>query len=342
MYEMLRGTKRVLFYSPAKNLALFDTQRFYRNDIDLLESLGYEVIRSNKIADAFMMWRYDIAFIYFWTWGAFVGLIARGLGRKVIFTGGADDLEPELNTSKKKMRIRRLFFRICYFASSKCLVVSKKDLSNMQIILGSKTTKLKYSPHQLNYEKYFLPAMRKSGDIVTIAWMETIGNVKRKGLDKLLYFLKNYIQFVPDCCIYIVGTKGAGSDYLLRLVNELELVHHVKFMGNITENEKINLLNSNMFYWQVSEYEGFGLAALEALAARCVVIHSNRGGLADAIGKFGLQVALDTSPQKTAEKVYEIYNSPEKRKKMLDNVENHLQAFSFEKRAEDILNAISD
>jgi glycosyltransferase involved in cell wall biosynthesis len=339
---MIKESKNILFYSPVKNLNLFGTQRFYRNDIDLLQSLGYEVILSNRVTDAFLIRRYDIAFIYFWTWGAFVGLIARSLGKKVIFTGGADDLEPELNTSKKKMKIRRIFFRICYFVSSQCLIVSKKDLSNMKIVLGSKITKLKYSPHQLKFEKYFLPEMKKSGDIITIAWMETIGNVKRKGLDRLLYFLKNYIQFAPNCCAYIVGTKGAGSDYLLRLVNELELAHHVKFMGNITENEKIALLNSNMFYWQVSEYEGFGLAALEALAARCIVIHSNRGGLADAIGNYGLQVTLDTPSDEIAKMVYEIYNSPEKREKLLENVGKHLQGFSFEKRAEDVLNAISD
>ena len=43
--------KKILFYSSVKNIKLFDIQRFYSVDVKLLENLGYDVIKTNKIDD---------------------------------------------------------------------------------------------------------------------------------------------------------------------------------------------------------------------------------------------------------------------------------------------------
>ena len=67
--------KRVLFYSSVKNKHSFKAVQFYSIDITLLEELGYKVVLSNKIYDAWLFW-----------W------IGEDFGISY-FTGGLDDLD---------------------------------------------------------------------------------------------------------------------------------------------------------------------------------------------------------------------------------------------------------
>ncbi len=335
------NNKRILFYSSVNDLKLFKIQKFYQDDITILENSGHKVILSNKIADALFFWRYDVAYIYFWTWGAFVGLIARLFSKQVVFVSGADDLDRTHNTSKRKFLVRALFFRLCYAVSHRCLACSKSDIANMQKILGQKSSKIVYSPYYVELALYAdkVPKQR-APHIVTIAWMGLVGNIKRKGVDKSLYFLKEYIKWVPECKLFIAGAPGEGAAYLKNLAIELEVSEHIEFLGLISEEKKLELLHSNLFYWQVSEYEGFGLAALEALVAGCVVIHSNKGGLAEVIGQYGLQVRFEEGPIAVAKQVYDVYTSVAAQNEILQGVEGHLKQFSLQKRTEQLNAAV--
>lgn len=331
---------RVMFYSPVKDIGLFEVVGFYRSDIQSLRDLGCDVWLSNRVYDAFNIRDYDAVFIYFWTWGALVGLIARLLGKRVVFTGGADDLDRSFNRSSRKYLIRAFLFWVCYQVSHSCLIVSQKDLSNMRYLLGRSDKKLVYSPHQIDLTVYGTTAEPKKNMIVTIAWMGTVANVKRKGVDKLLCVLQRYLQLNPESEVYIIGTPGEGTTYLEDVAEQLGIKQKICLTGAISEDRKVELLKSSMFYWQVSEYEGFGLAALEALAAKNVVIHSGRGGLADAVGKYGLQVEPDDDPSRVARAVHELCQSPEARAEILKGVDEHLKQFSFAKREQAIAYAL--
>ena len=72
------------------------------------------------------------------------------------------------------------------------------------------------------------------------------------------------------------------SDLLEQLIQKLKITNKVIFTGEIEEDKKITLLKNNRYYFQLSTYEGFGIAALEALAAGNIVIHSGKGGLNDS------------------------------------------------------------
>jgi len=325
--------KKILFYSSVSDVSFFYTQKFYKIDIDLLQELGFEVITTNKKRDFLKFWKYDITFCYFYKWAFIPAIISRCFLKKVYFTGGIDDLSKEKNT--KKYKRQRLLFKICYFFSTKCFIVSTEDNKNVRSILKN-ANKLILSYHSIDiasFEKKIVNKRKK--DFFTIAWMKNKDNVVRKGLDQalLLFAELSKLNEYKDSFFYIAGTEGDGSEYLKQLIKGNN-IRNVIFLGNISEEEKIYYLNTVSYYFQLSVYEGFGLAALEALAAGCIVIHSGRGGLKDCIGDNGIIVDIEASvfeQIKELERKIKDFNE----EKLADGIKRIHALFSNERRKND-------
>lgn len=282
--------KKIMFYSSIKKTELFETQKFYAIDIQLLRELGYTVVLTNKIWDFFKINKYDISFIYFYRKGALAAFISRMFNKKVYFTGGVDALQKSFIESQYAYIVQVLFFKICYALSTKCILVSSSDMKNITSLYNNQLKKNYLSFHSIDVEKFKCSLCEKSAEIfLSIAWMESESNVIRKGLDKSLYifsYLKKHKY--KNAIFYIVGKEGSGSLYLSKIIKELKLENSVIFTGVLNEYEKIKLLKKATYYFQLSTYEGFGIAALEALAAYNIVIHSGNGGLVDAISSYGI------------------------------------------------------
>jgi glycosyltransferase involved in cell wall biosynthesis len=276
---------KILFFSPIDNLSLFEKTGFYATDIRLLKEVGHEVITTNSLKTV-LTENYDFLFSYFYTWSAFAVAIARFRGKPTLMTGGADLLDPTYNRSRKKYLLHCLLYRFGYFFSSKILAVSKKDLENLSKLGGNK--KLSLTPHVVD-TSFFTPSKnQKSNNLLSIGWMGTIENVQRKGMDSAVKLLAELKAQNFDAKLVIAGTPGPGTEYLMKLADDLGLSNAVDFKYSISETEKLALLQSSKYYLQLSEFEGFGLAALEALSCGACVIHTGRGGLTDFMEDFGL------------------------------------------------------
>ena len=106
-------------------------------------------------------------------------------------------------------------------------------------------------------------------------------------MDKALQIfaeLKKIPEFV-DYRFVIIGRKGEGEVLVRSIIDKYNLKGSVELKGEVSEEDKINLLKQSKYYFQLSLYEGFGLAALEALCANNIIIHSGKGGLANPIYK---------------------------------------------------------
>jgi N-acetyl-alpha-D-glucosaminyl L-malate synthase BshA len=90
-------------------------------------------------------------------------------------------------------------------------------------------------------------------------------------------------KFVP-CKLLMVG-DGPERPATEELARDLGVEHEIRFVGKQEQIEEI-LAVSDIFLLP-SEYESFGLAALEAMAARNIVISTNAGGLTE-INKQGI------------------------------------------------------
>ena len=322
--------KTVLFYSSISDKSLFDTQKFYQVDIHLLQQLGYDVLLSNSILDAFLFWKYNFVFAYFYRYAFFVALIAILFGRRTFFTGGIDALDKHC-VGRKKYLIQRLFFQLCYIVSKKCVIVSKADYEHVVAILGDRVSKLYYSEHTIDCGN-FPSTLNENREILfsSIVWMGNIGNVKRKGIDKaLLLFslLRKYKEF-QGAKFVIIGRKGEGTKFVNALIKKYGISDCVTITGEISEQEKIDILTKSRYYIQLSVYEGFGLAALEGLIAGNVVIHSGKGGLDNPIYRSHVLVDIDKDLQKQVDMIkrkllsidyHMLYGECMKYKKYYDN-----------------------
>lgn len=303
-----RMGKRIIFYSSVRDKSLFNTQKFYQIDIFILKDLGYNVILSNKIMDAFKFWKYDIVFGYFFRYSFFFILIAKIFGKQSYLTGGIDALD--LNyAGKKAYYIQKFFFKLCYRIATKCIIVSKEDLKHVEKIVGNNKSRITYSEHSIDTSVFTggKKLSDKERNFVTVGWQGTEGNVKRKGIDKALILfssLKQKQEFA-NSKILIIGRNGSGTPFVQRLIEKLGLKDSAIIIGEVSEEEKIAYLKNNKYYFQLSEYEGFGIAALEALIAGDIVIHSGKGGLNNHIYDNHIKVNIDNDMTSQSEVVYQ-------------------------------------
>lgn len=98
---------------------------------------------------------------------------------------------------------------------------------------------------------------------------------KVKRVNDIIHVFANILKEVPSKLLMV----GDGPDRpdAEALCRELDICDHVRFLGKQQEMEEI-LAISDMFIL-TSEYESFGLSALEAMAAGIPVLSTNAGGL---------------------------------------------------------------
>jgi N-acetyl-alpha-D-glucosaminyl L-malate synthase BshA len=102
---------------------------------------------------------------------------------------------------------------------------------------------------------------------------------KIKRVDDVLKVFAEVNKQIPSKLL-MVG-DGPERHTMEELSRELHVADHVRFVGKQEQIEEI-LAVCDVFLL-TSEYESFGLAALEAMAAKSVVITTNAGGLPEII-----------------------------------------------------------
>ena len=151
---------------------------------------------------------------------------------------------------------------------------------------------------------------------------------QRKGGDLILEVAKKF----PDCKFFLAGLEKPKN------INSSD---NVVFLGKLTPNELRKYYNMSEYYFQLSTFEGFGVALCEAMACKCIPIGSSVNMIPEIIGDSGYilhnknlselenlinKVLLNKSNQKLANKARnQICNNfpMEKReKKLLELIEN--------------------
>lgn len=121
--------------------------------------------------------------------------------------------------------------------------------------------------------------------------------VERKGVDRAIEAVACLRREFPRIVLIIVGS-GPDLERLRRLVKALGLVGHVKFLGEVSEEEKVEWYRRAKVFLMPNreledgDVEGFGIVFLEASSHGVPVVGGRSGGVVDAIeeGRTGYLV----------------------------------------------------
>ena len=117
----------------------------------------------------------------------------------------------------------------------------------------------------------------------------SIGRIQQqKGQHDTIDFLNNFRKVENDfVCYFIGGPSGnSGKEYLVELkerVMELNLENHVKFLENLPQTKIKELLNESKLLIHTSQFETFGLVAIEANSMGVPVLSTNSGSFPEII-----------------------------------------------------------
>lgn len=111
----------------------------------------------------------------------------------------------------------------------------------------------------------------------------------RKNVPALIRAFGQIAAEFPDLLLAIAGLPGSASAMFpdLRAV-AAPLGERVRFLGRVSDEEKLALYRRASVFAFPSLYEGFGLDPLEALACGCPVVCSNASSLPEIVGDAGL------------------------------------------------------
>ncbi|MBC7334407.1 MAG: glycosyltransferase family 4 protein, partial [Actinobacteria bacterium] len=119
----------------------------------------------------------------------------------------------------------------------------------------------------------------------------------RKNLKNVIKAFAQVASRNQNVDLIIAGNKNEYFVELLGVVKEFNLGERVKFIGLISNEDNIRLLNFAEFFVYPSIYEGFGLPVLEAMACGCPVITSKGSSL----GEISKGCALLVDPENVEE-----------------------------------------
>ena len=132
--------------------------------------------------------------------------------------------------------------------------------------------------------------------------------------------------------LVIVGEEDERYPEVRDYVEENGLSEHVTFTGYLDEGDLVRAYASADVMVHPSMYEGFGLPALESMAAGTPVISSNAGSLPEVLGDAA--VFVEPADEKgMAAAMTDLLTQPEKRRKMAERGREWARRYKWEDAA---------
>jgi len=320
------------FFAKAPNRSYLDRVEFYKQDIDILRDLGFEVVTAIRWRD--IPRNADLYFIWWWTW-AFLPLAkTHFLGRPTLITGSFDHWWPNSGWEFDNRPFwEKLLIQYALRKASANVFVSELEYKRIPEKLRVNTPC--YSPHIVDTEVYQQGNQPREDLVFTVAWLEG-RNPVRKCVPEIIKAIPFIHAAHPSVRFLIAGEKGSYYPKLVELAERLQVTDYVEFMGTISRDEKIDLMQRCKVYLQPTIHEGFGLAILEAMSCGAPVVTSSAGAVPEVVGDAG--VIMDGhSPTEIAETVNDLLENGGLREELGKRGRHRAETvFPYERRKHDL------
>lgn len=275
--------KSATLFAKVGDPRLLQMIEFYREDLIALEALGYETTAETTWKKAFGT-RSDVCIVW-WPATALPVILSRRLRRLPVVVIGAIGLEDRWSSPLRGF-LRRAAARAGLSLATSCLVSSSYELRTLPAGSRPKSSVL-YLSVDIDF---FVPSDISATPMAATVAQLNPGSCERKGVDISIRAAALIAEQVPNFKLFVVGPiSPSGKDWLQTLQNEVSF-DAVVFTGEVTREEKRDLLARSWFYFQPSRLEGFGLATVEAMATGAVPICSTAGALREVVAAGGVTI----------------------------------------------------
>ena len=329
---------KVCYYVPVQDKNIIDRILFYSTDLKILRELGHDVIVATRFKD--IPFGCDLYFVWWWTW-AFLPAIKSLSGFKPLIISGVFDygeksLKKVGNFYIHRPLWQRFLIRMCLLSATSNILVSQYEFNQIRLKFG--VSNIVYIPLSVD-TSYFKPATRYAPPfLLNIAWSSSL-NAARKCLMQVIESFSIIVNEIPDIRLVMAGTPGDYHSVLVARALELKLLDRIDFLGVITEEKKLDLMQQCAIYLQPTIHEGFGLAIAEAMACGAIVVSSPVGSIPEVVADAGVMI---DSTMDIATTVLKILDDNDLQVRMRYKAREHIvNNFSFEARKDSIDNLIS-
>jgi glycosyltransferase involved in cell wall biosynthesis len=185
---------------------------------------------------------------------------------------------------------QRLLIRWSLRQANANVFLSRFEEKQITRIFGIQTSS--YAPCAVDTDRYFPIPGDKLPLILNVAWSGKL-NAERKCLPQIVAALPAIRRHYPNVRLIMAGKQGEYHPRLIELAEHYGVADAIDFLGVISEEYKIALMQQAAVYLQPSLFEGFGLATAEAMACGAAVVSSPVGAVPEVIGDAGLLIAGD-------------------------------------------------
>jgi len=167
--------------------------------------------------------------------------------------------------TKKMMFVKNIYFntmtRFSAKFADKIIADSEHDKELIEKIADKK--KISVIGHGVPWQR--LSKIRRNGNGKTLIHFGRIASNKK--IDKILHAVKILKKSIPDVKFFVVGADWGELKKLKELANKLGIKKNVIFTGEVNEKKLYQIMSKSDLFVLASEYEGFGISVIEAMAA---------------------------------------------------------------------------
>jgi glycosyltransferase involved in cell wall biosynthesis len=193
--------------------------------------------------------------------------------------------------------------------------------------------KIETIPNGINLERFKTAQKADKNEVISNPNERVILTVGRLEPQKDYYTLLQAVSMIENVRLVLAG-DGSMREELERLAENLKVRERVVFLGcRLDIPELIKMAD---IYVQSSRWEGFGIAALEAMAGGLPVVASNVPGLAQVVGQAGKLFPLGDSVA-LASILQSLLTDPRMREQLSRAGLERAEQFSIEKTAKETL-----